>query len=137
MLSPWKKSCDKPRQHIKKQRYYFADLCLYSQSYGFSSSYIWMWELDHKEGWALKNWCFWTMVLEETLETPKGSNLLQSMEFSRQEYWSELSCPSPGDFSDLGIEPGSPALQADSLPVTNIDSALKKAETLLCWQRSV
>ena len=51
----WKKSYDKLRQHIKKQRHLFADKGLYSQSYGFSSSHIQMWELDHKEGWALKN----------------------------------------------------------------------------------
>ena len=59
-----------PRQHIKKQRHSFADKGLSSQSYGFSSSHIWMWELDYKESWALKNWCFWTGVLEKTLESP-------------------------------------------------------------------
>ena len=59
----WKKSYDKSRQHIKKQRHYFADKGLSSQSYGFSSSYVWMWEWDHKERWAWKNWCFWTVVL--------------------------------------------------------------------------
>ena len=48
----------------------FATKDPYSQSYGFSSSHIWMWELDHKEHWALKNWCFWTVVLEKTLESP-------------------------------------------------------------------
>ena len=58
------------RQHIEKQRHHFADKGLYSQSYGFSSSHVWMWELDHKEGWALKNSCFWTVVLENTLESP-------------------------------------------------------------------
>ena len=59
MLAPWKKSYAKPRQHIKKQRHSFADKDSYSQSYmGFSSSHIGMWELDHKGGWALKNWCF-------------------------------------------------------------------------------
>ena len=58
------------RQHIKKQRHYFADKCPSSQSYGFFSNHIWMWELDHKEGWALKNWCFWTVMLEKTLESP-------------------------------------------------------------------
>ena len=62
-LVPWKKSYDKPRQ----QRHYFADKCLSSQSYGFSSSHVEMWELDHKEGWASKNWWFWTVVLEKTL----------------------------------------------------------------------
>ena len=58
------------RQCIKKQIHYFADKGLYSQSYGFSSSHVWMWELDHKEGWAPKNWCFWIVVVEKTLESP-------------------------------------------------------------------
>ena len=70
MLTPWKKSYDQPRQYIKKQRHYFANKDLSSQSYGFSSSHVWIWELDHKESWALKNWCFWTVVLEKTLESP-------------------------------------------------------------------
>ena len=61
---------DKPRQHIKKQRHHFADKGPYSQSCGFSSSYVWMWELDCKEGWTLKNWCFQIVVLEKTLESP-------------------------------------------------------------------
>ena len=55
---------------LKKQRLYFVNKGLYSRSYGFSSSRVWMWELDHKEGWALKNWCFWTVVLEKTLASP-------------------------------------------------------------------
>ena len=55
---------------IKTQRYHFAYKGPYSQSYGFSSSHVWIWELDHKGGWALKNWCFWTVVLENTLESP-------------------------------------------------------------------
>jgi len=58
------------RQHIKKQRHCFANKSLPSQSYGFSSSYVWMWELNYKESWAPKNWCFWTVVLEKTLESP-------------------------------------------------------------------
>ena len=70
MLAPWKKSYDQPRQHIKKQRHYFADKGLSSQSYGFSSGHVWMWVLDHKECWAPKNWCFWTVVLEKTFESP-------------------------------------------------------------------
>ena len=71
---------NQPRQHIKKQRHYFANKGPSSQSYGFCSSHAWMWELDHKEGWALKNWCFWTVVLESTLDwkeikpvNPKGN----------------------------------------------------------------
>ena len=70
MLAPWKKSYDKPRQHIKKQRHFFANKGLSSQGYGFSSGHVWMWELDHKESWVLKNWCFWTVVLKKTLESP-------------------------------------------------------------------
>ena len=69
-LAPWKKSYDKHRQCLKKQRHHFADKSPYSQSYGFSGSYVWMWELDHKEGWTLKNWCFQILVLEKTLENP-------------------------------------------------------------------
>ena len=74
-VAPWKKSCDRPRQHIKKQKHQFAHKGLYSQSYGFSSSHIWMWELDHKEGWALKNLCLWTVVLEKMLESPLDSKM--------------------------------------------------------------
>ena len=70
MLAPWKKSYDQSRQHIKKQRHCFANKDPSSQSYGFSSSHVWMWELDYKESWAPKNWCFWTVVLEKTLESP-------------------------------------------------------------------
>ena len=75
MLIPWKKSYDQSRLHIKKQRHYFANKGLSCQSYGFSSSHVWMWELDYKESWTLKNWCFWTVVLEKTLKS-----LLDSME---------------------------------------------------------
>ena len=64
----WKESYDKPRQRIKKQRHHFVNQNPYSQSYGFSSSHVKMWELDHK-GWVLKNWCFWTVVLEKILES--------------------------------------------------------------------
>ena len=63
------KSYDQPKLCIKKQRHYFANKCLYSQSYGLSGSQVWMWQLDHKEGWMMKSWCFWT-VLEKTLESP-------------------------------------------------------------------
>ena len=70
ILAPWEKCYDQPRQYIKKQRHYFANKGPSSQSYGFSSSHVWMWELDHKESWVSKNWCFWTVVLEKTLESP-------------------------------------------------------------------
>ena len=62
--------CYQPRQHIKKQRHYFVNKGLCSQGYGFSSGHVWMWELHYKESWVPKNWSFWTVVLEKTLESP-------------------------------------------------------------------
>ena len=70
MLTPWKESYDQLKQHTKKQRHYFANKGQSSQGYGFFSSDVWMWELNYKESWATKNWCFWTVVLEKTLESP-------------------------------------------------------------------
>ena len=87
MLAPWKKSYDKPRQHIKKQRHYFADKGPSSQSYGFSSSHVWMWELDHNESWASKNWCFWTVVLEKTLESPLDCKEIQLVHPKGDQSW--------------------------------------------------
>ena len=75
MLAPWKKSYDQPRQPIEKQRHYFTNKGLSRQSYGFSSSHVWMWELDCKESWAPKNWYFWTVVLEKALESPLDSKI--------------------------------------------------------------
>ena len=74
---PWMKGYDQPRQHIKKQRHYFANKGPSSQGYGFSSGHVWMWELDYKEGWALKNWCFWAVVLEKTLDSPLDCKEIQ------------------------------------------------------------
>ena len=70
MLTPWEKSYDQPRQNIKMQRHYFANKGPSSQGYGFSSGHVWMWELDSEKSWVPKNWCFWTVVLEKTLESP-------------------------------------------------------------------
>ena len=71
--TPWKKSYDQSRQHIQKQRHYFANEGPSSQSSGFSSGHVWMWELDCKECWALKFWCFWTVMLEK--KTPESLEL--------------------------------------------------------------
>ena len=70
MLVPCRKSYDQPRQHINKQRHCFANKGPSSHSYDFSSSHVWMWELDHKESGVPMNWCFWTVGLEKTLESP-------------------------------------------------------------------
>ena len=74
-----------PRQHIKKQRRYFANKGLSSQSYGFSNSHVWMWELDCKESWVLKNWCFWTVVLK-TLESPLDCKEIQPVPKGNQSW---------------------------------------------------
>ena len=76
MLAPWKESYDQHRQHIQKQRHYFANKGPSSQGYGFSSSHVWMWKLEYKESWVLKNWCFWTVVLEKSLESPLDFKVL-------------------------------------------------------------
>ena len=86
-LAPWKKCYNQPRQHIKKQRHYFANKGLSSQSSGFSSSHVWMWELDHKEGWTWKNWCFWTVVLEKTLESPLDCKKIKSVNLKGNQSW--------------------------------------------------
>ena len=94
MLTPWKETYDEPRQHIKKQGHYFAEKGPSSQSYGFSSSHVRLWELDHKEGWVPKNWCFRIVVLEktfgtliETLETPLGSKEIQPVHPKWNQPW--------------------------------------------------
>ena len=86
MLVPWKKIYDKPRQCIKKQRHFFANKGPYSQSYGFSSSHVWMWELN-KEGWAPKNWCFWTVVLEKILESSLDCKKIQPVHPKGNQSW--------------------------------------------------
>ena len=76
-----------PRQHIKKQRHYFANKVPSSQSYGFSSNHVWMWELDHKEGWAPKNWCFCIVVMEKTLESPLDCKEIQQVHPKGHQSW--------------------------------------------------
>ena len=87
MLTPWRESYDQPRQHIKKQRHYFANKIPSSQGYGFFSSHVWMWELDYKESWALKNWCFWNVVLEKTLKSPLDCEEIQPVHLKGDQSW--------------------------------------------------
>ena len=87
MFDPWKESYNKPRQHIKKQRHHFTNKSLYSQSYGFSSSHVQMRKLDHKEGWALKNWCFQIVVLEKILESPLDSKEIKPVDPKGNQLW--------------------------------------------------
>ena len=86
-LAPWKTSYDQPRQHIKKQRHYFANKGPSSQNCSFSSGHVWMWELDHKESRAPKSWCFWTVVLEKTLERPLDCKEIQPVHPKGNQSW--------------------------------------------------
>ena len=81
------KSYAKPRQYIKKQRYHFTNKGPYSQSYDFSSSHVWIWELDYKESRVLKNWCFWTVVLEKSLESPLDYKEIQPVHPKGDQSW--------------------------------------------------
>ena len=93
MLTPWKISYDKPRQCSKKQRHYFTNKGPCSQSCGFSSSHVWMWELDHKDSWAPKNWCFCTVVLEKTLESLLDSKMINLVNPNRNQSWIFIGRP--------------------------------------------
>ena len=87
MLALWEKSYDQLTQCIKKQWHHFADQSPYSQSYDFSSSHAWMWELDHKEGWVLKNWWFQTVVLGKMLQSPLDSKEIKLVNPKRNQSW--------------------------------------------------
>ena len=87
LITPWKESYDQPREHIKKQRHYFANKGPSGQGYGFPSGHVWMWELDCEESWALKNWCFWTVVLEKTLESPLDCKEIQPVHPKGDQSW--------------------------------------------------
>ena len=82
-----KKSYDQPRQHIQNQRHYFAAKGPSSQSYGFSSSHVRMWELDYKDSWVPRNWCFWTVLLEKTLESPLDCKEIQPVHPKANQSW--------------------------------------------------
>ena len=87
MLAPWKENYEKPRQCIKKRRYYFTNKGAYSQSCGFHGSHVQIRELDHKEGWVPKNWCFWIVVLEKSLESPLESKEIKPVNPKGNQPW--------------------------------------------------
>ena len=89
-LQPWNSlegKLDQPRQHIRKQRHYFVNRGLSSQGYGFSSCHVCMWALGYKESWAPKNWCFWTVLLEKTLENPLDCKKIQPVHPKGNQSW--------------------------------------------------
>jgi len=87
MLTPWNESYDQPTQHIKKETQYFANKGPSSQGYGFSSSHVRMWELDCEESWVPKNWCFWAVVLEKTIESPLVYKEIQPVHPKGDQSW--------------------------------------------------
>ena len=91
MFGPWKKSYEQPRQHIEKQRQHLADKwaekSAYRQSYAFSTSHLWMWGLDHKGSWALKNWCLLNVVLKKTLQSPLDGKEIQPVNPKGNQCW--------------------------------------------------
>ena len=113
-----------------KARHYFANKGLSSQGSGFSSGHVWMWELDYEESWVWKNWCFWTVVLEKTLESPLDCEEL--METVKDFIWRGSKIPVDGDCSHE-IKRN---LLLGRKVMTNLDSILK-SKTLLCQQRSI
>ena len=130
MLAPWKKGYDQLRQHIKKQRHYFANKGPSSQGCGFSSGHLWMWELDYEESWAPKNWCFWTVVLEKTLRVPWAARR------SNQSILKEISpgCSLEGLMLKLKLQCFGHVMRTDSLEKTLILGKIKGGRRRE-WQR--
>ena len=125
-ITPWKESYDQPRQHIKKQRCYFAIKGQSGQGNGFSSSHVWVWELDYKESWALKNWCFWTVVLDKTLESPLDCREIQPVHPK-----GEVGCSLEG----LGVHWKDWCWSWNSNPLTTWCEELTHLKRPWCWER--
>ena len=119
-LAPWKKSYDQPRQYIKNQRHYFENNGPSSQSYGFSCSHVWMWGLYHKESWAPKNWCFWTVMLEKTLESPWNCKEIQPVHPKGNQSW---------------IYIGRTDVEAETSTLWNFNTLVTWCEELTHWKR--
>ena len=132
--APWKKSYDQPRQRIKKQRHYLANKGPSSQGNGFSGSHVWMWELDYKESWALKNWCFWTVVSKKTPESLLDCKEIQPVHPKGHQSWMF--------FGRTDVEAGTPILchlmwRTDSLEKTlvlgKIEGMRRRGQQRMRW----
>ena len=122
MLAPWKKSYDQPRQHAKKQRHYLVNKGPASQGYSFYRSHVLIWELDYKESWALKSWCFWTVVLEKTVESPLDFKEIQPLH-------------PKGDQSWIFIGRTDAKAQTPKLWPPWVSEELTHLKRLWCWER--
>ena len=121
MLAFWKKNYDQPRKHIKKQRHYFTNKGLYSQSYDFSNSQVWMWGLDYKESWGPNNWCFWAVVLERTLESASDWKVIQPVHPKGNQSW-------------IFIERTDAEVEAPILRPPDVIGANTLEKTLMLWK---
>ena len=132
-LQTEKKSYDKPRQHIKKQRRYFADKGPSSPSYGFSSSHVWIWELDHKESWGPKNWCFWIVVLEKTLESPLDCKEIQPVNPKGNQSWIFLGRTNAEAEAPILWPPDENGLIRKDLDLGKIEGRRRKERQRMRW----
>ena len=132
-LAPWKKSYDQPRQHIKKQRHYFA----YKDSYSISSSHVWMWKLDHQEGWAPKNWCLQTAMLEKTFESPLDCKEIKLVNPKGNQPWIFLGRTDAEGEAPILWPPDAKSQLNRKDPKTGKDWRQEKRATEDVWRASV
>ena len=121
---------------FKKQRYYFVNKGPSTQGYDFSSSHVWMWELNYKESWVPKNWCFWNIVLEKTIESPSDCKEIQPVNGKENQSWIFIGRTDAEAETPILWPPDAENRLLGRKAMTNLDSILK-TETLLCQQRSV
>ena len=137
MLSPWKKGYDQYTQHIKKQRHHFANKSLY----GFSSSHVQIWELDHKEGRVPKNWCFWTVVLEKTLESPLDYKEVKPVSPKGNQSWRVIGRTDAEAETPVFWPPDAKSPDADSLEKTQmlgkIEGKRRRGWEMMRWLNSI
>ena len=129
MLAPWKKSSDETRQCIKKQRHHFADKGPCSQSYSFSSSQVQMWKLDYKEDWAQKNLCFWTVVLEKTLESHFNRKQIKPVNIKWNQPWIFIGRTDAEDEAPILWSPGGKSRIIGKVPDSGKDWGQEKGVT--------
>ena len=134
MLAPWKESYDKPRQCM--QRHYFANKGPYSQSYDFSSSYVHMWELDHKEGWAPKKWCFRTVVVEKTFESPLDSKEIKPVNPIGYQPWIFIG-RADAEASTLWPPDGKSQLIGKTLMLGKTEGKRRRRQQRMSWLKGI
>ena len=120
-------------QYIKKQRHYFVNKGPSSQGYTFSSSQVWMWELDYKESWVPKNWCFWTVVLEKTLESPLDCKKIQPVHPKGDQSWVFIGRPDVKAETPILWPPDHLMWRADSLMLGKIGGRRRRGRQRMRW----